>query len=64
MAAVLYRALRGVCIGVNRHLVPGDEAELDAATAVFLKEIGAVEKVADPQPNPENVPAKAGKKEK
>jgi hypothetical protein len=42
------RALRGVCIGVGRHLTPADDpVELDAATAQFLVSLGAVERVSD-----------------
>jgi len=63
------RALRGVCIGVNRHLAVGDEADLEPATTQFLKSIGAVEDVpSDPPPaeteQPTSAPAKSGKKEK
>mgnify|MGYP000346618366 CR=1 FL=1 len=67
-----YRALRGVCIGVDRHLAVGDEADLDGSTAQFLQSIGAVEPVpvepAKPQAAapaaPETPPpAKPGKKE-
>lgn len=41
------KALRGVCIGVDRHLKAGDSADLDAAMVTFLKSIGAVEIVPD-----------------
>jgi len=61
------RALRGVCIGVDRHLQPGDEADLDAATVQFLTSIGAVAKVDEPapaEPHPETAPVKSAKKEK
>lgn len=66
------RALRGVCLGTDRHLVPGDPpAEVDNATAQFLVAIGAVEPVTDtPAPPADQIesttatPAKAGKKEK
>lgn len=73
------KALRGVCIGVDRHLVAGDPADLEPAMVTFLVGIGAVERVADelPKPQPpaeplaeiteqksETVQAKAGKKEK
>lgn len=45
----MYRALRGVCIGPERHLLPGDPpARLDRATAQFLTSIGAIEEVAEP----------------
>lgn len=46
------RALRGVCIGVNRDLALDDEAELDPATGKFLVSIGAVEEVKPPPPAP------------
>jgi hypothetical protein len=47
------RACRGVCIGVDRHLKPGDLADLDAAQVTFLVGIGAVERVPDePEPKP------------
>lgn len=61
------RALRGVCIGVERHLRAGDTAELDPAQSRYLQAIGAVELVpdepaqADLLPTP---PALPGKKEK
>jgi len=70
------RALRGVCIGVGRHLAPDDTADLDAATGHFLISIKAVEEVKDepvkiepPKSVPEvpetkSVPEKTGKKEK
>jgi len=60
------RAVRGVCVGVGRHLEPGDVQDVDASLAKFLLGIGAVEKVADvpaqdgPKPN---VPAVTGRKE-
>lgn len=75
----MYRALRGVCIGSERHLMPGDPpVRLDRGTAQFLTSIGAIELVpepaepaeeapaeAAPPPAPETTaPAKAGKKEK
>lgn len=44
------RALRGVCIGVDRHLSAGDTADLDPATGKFLVVIKAVEEVAEPLP--------------
>jgi hypothetical protein len=69
------RALRGVCIGVERHLALGETADLEAPTAAYLVSIGAVAPVADPVPAPVEIvsapaaepesPAKAGtKKEK
>jgi hypothetical protein len=57
------RALRGVCIGVGKHLAAGDVAELDTATSQFLVSIKAVEPVKD-EPRVEPVPEKTGKKEK
>jgi hypothetical protein len=72
------RALRGVCIGSGRHLVPPETADLDAATGQYLISIKAVEEVKDepvkdepkkeeikaPPPKVESVPEKSGKKEK
>jgi len=67
------RALRGVCIGVDRHLKPADIADIDPATVQFLVSICAVEKVTDLPTGPAadepeittSAPAKAaGKKEK
>lgn len=72
------KALRGVCIGVDRHLAAGDLADLDPALVTFLVGIRAVERVPDEPPKPEpaaepaastepkseTAPAKAGKKEK
>lgn len=66
------RALRGVCIGVERHLAPGEEAEVDAGSAHFLLSIRAVEEVkasppaAEPAPTEitEEPPKKAARKEK
>lgn len=57
------KALRGVCIGVGRHLGVGDTADLDTATSQFLVSIKAVEPVKD-EPPVESVPEKSGKKEK
>ena len=54
------RALRGVCIGVNRSIAAGEDADLDAATVQFLTSIGAVEIVKDlpaHEPLPEPSPA-------
>lgn len=53
------RALRGVCIGVDRHLKAGDTEDLDAALVTFLVGIGAVERVAEtiqPEPEPQAEP--------
>lgn len=64
------KALRGVCIGVDRHLKAGDTADLEPAMVQFLSSIGAVEAVKDEpeiKPEPEAKPApaeKPGKKEK
>ena len=44
------RALRGVCIGVDRHLAPGDTTDLEAAQVKFLASIGAVEEIPDEPP--------------
>ena len=64
---MLVRALRGVCIGVNRHMLPGDIEDLDAALVTFLSGIGAVEKLPDAvpaTPELEIMPVKSGAKEK
>lgn len=43
------KALRGVCVGVNRHLNAGDPVnDLDAATVTFLIGIKAVEVCTEP----------------
>lgn len=63
------RALRGVCVGIERHLVAGDVADVDDASVTFLVSIKAVELVKDEPPpvvdeTPSEVkatPAKAGK---
>jgi hypothetical protein len=61
------RALRGVCIGVNRHLKPEEIADIDDAQVTFLSAIGAVELMPDAPPveSPKAIepPAKVGKKE-
>lgn len=41
------RARRGVCIGVERHLQAGEEADLDGVLVTFLTGIGAVELVPE-----------------
>lgn len=46
------KALRGVCIGVDRNLNTGDTADLDPATVQFLTSIGAVERVAEEPTDP------------
>jgi hypothetical protein len=60
------KALRGVCIGVDRHLKAGDIEDLEPALVTYLSGIGAVEAVKDePEAKPEvKVPEKSGKKEK
>lgn len=68
------RALRGVCIGPGRHLLPAETADLDPATVQFLTSIGAVERLPEPQPAEQApaatdasetpAPPKGGKKEK
>lgn len=61
------KALRGVCIGVDRHLVAGDIADLEPALVTFLRSINAVENFNEPTPTPESepkAPEKTGKKEK
>ena len=68
----MYRATRGVCIGVERHLAAGDPVppDLTAAEVKYLQSIGAVLQEADPTPAPAAnaapetpVPANSGKKE-
>lgn len=46
------RAIRGVCVGPERHLAPGQVADLDDATARYLKSIGAVEDAPPPPVKP------------
>lgn len=41
------RALRGVCIGVDRHLMPGDIEDMSEQMFSFLASIGAVELAED-----------------
>jgi hypothetical protein len=61
---VKVRALRGVCLGPGRDIVPPQVAEVDPATAKFLIGIGAVEEVTAPaEPPKTEAPVKAGKKE-
>jgi hypothetical protein len=36
-------ALRGVCVGVDRHLKAGDIVDLESALVTYLVSIGAVE---------------------
>lgn len=47
------RALRGVCIGVERHLAEKDVVDLDPATGKYLIGIGAVEEVVPEPEKPE-----------
>jgi hypothetical protein len=49
-------ALRGVCIGPGQHLLPGDEADVDKATAVFLVSIRAVQEVPPAPDAPADAP--------
>lgn len=58
------RALRGVCVGVDRHLKPGDIDDLDAAQVQFLTGIGAVEPLPDEPPIVVKEMAKPAVKEK
>jgi hypothetical protein len=66
------KALRGVCIGVDRHLKAGDIEDLEPALVTYLSGIGAVEAMKDepelkpePEAKPEvKAPEKSGKKEK
>lgn len=62
------QALRGVCIGVDRHLKAGDTVDLEPALVAYLVSISAVEAVKDePKPETESelkAPEKTGKKEK
>lgn len=47
------KALRGVCIGVERHLVAGDTADLEPGLVTYLVGIGAVAPVKDEPQKPE-----------
>jgi len=63
------KALRGVCIGVEKHLKKDDIAEdLEAALVTFLVSIGAVEKIPEApivaEPELKLDAGKSGKKEK
>lgn len=59
------KAIRGVCIGPERHLAVGDVADLEPQLVSYLASIGAVVPLADEQPMPDQAqpekPAKAGK---
>lgn len=57
------RALRGVCVGVDRHLKAGDSADLDTAMVTFLVSIKAVEIVKEEPPEAEPAKREAVKKE-
>jgi hypothetical protein len=47
-----YRALRGICIGVERHLAAGDVEDLtDPQLVQFLIGIAAIEKVDEAPPD-------------
>jgi hypothetical protein len=63
---VRVRALRGVCVGVDRHLLPGETADIDSSQLSFLVSIRAVElapEVPVETPVDTKAPAKPGKKE-
>ncbi len=57
------KALRGVCIGVGRHMGAGDVEDLEPALVTFLVGIGAVEHVPDEPPKPNPVVAEPVKTE-
>ena len=64
-------ALRGVCVGVDRHLKAGDIVDLEAALVTYLVSIGAVEIVREEptapiaeKPIAKPTPEKSGKPEK
>lgn len=48
-------ALRGFCLSVGKHAVPGDEVDVSESTFQFLRSIGAVE--AAPEAPPVETPA-------
>jgi hypothetical protein len=62
------RALRGVCIGVERHLRAGDTDDLEPAMVTYLTSIGAIERLpeepAAAAPITTKTPEKSGTKEK
>jgi hypothetical protein len=60
---VKVRAIRGVCVGPERHLAAGATGDIDSATAQYLMAIGAVEQVSD-ESKTDKTPAKADTKEK
>lgn len=51
------RAIRGVCIGSERHLKPDEEVTIDEATARYLIAIGAVAAVVEIEPRAVTAPA-------
>jgi hypothetical protein len=61
------QATRGVCVGPDQHLAPGQVADVEAGAARFLLSIGAVQAYTPPQPKDDPQPAAqpkpAGKKE-
>lgn len=68
------KALRGVCVGIEKHLAAGAIADLDPALVQYLTSIKAVEALPDEEPAAAAAPAdeidtkspakKAGKQEK
>lgn len=65
------KALRGVCIGVDRHLKAGDVEDLEPALVTYLVSIKAVTRDVDESQPPKTeaipvktVPEKSGTKEK
>lgn len=57
------KALRGVCIGPERHLALGETQDLDPALVNYLVSIGAVERVVDEPPKSDPVVAEPVKAE-
>lgn len=57
MAMVKIKALRGLCLGVDRHLLPGEAGEVDAATSKWLVHIKAVEIIEEAPAKEEPAPA-------
>jgi hypothetical protein len=55
-------ALRGVCIGPGQHLLAGDEADVDKATAQFLVSIRAVQEVPPAPDAPADAPPVVSKR--
>jgi hypothetical protein len=66
----MIKVLRGVCIGVDRHIVVGQTPpDLEPALVNYLLSIQAIEVVDDPLPEPvpepePKSPKKPGKEEK